>query len=121
MGQDKAVRHVANILKRLCIIYQVRSSHVITSVPKAYYSLQELRESENWAYKIRYCTKLVFGSPINYIRFDISEFSHDNADQRLVGTLSGYVGYDVGGELTNAIKQNPFLVVLFNEIEKANP
>ena len=51
----------------------------------------------------------------------MSEFSHDNADQRLVGAPPGYVGYDVGGELTNAIKQNPFSVVLFDEIEKANP
>lgn len=66
-------------------------------------------------------TELIFGSETNYIRFDMSEFNHEHSDQRLVGSPPGYVGYDVGGELTNSIKQNPFSVVLFDEIEKANP
>ena len=66
-------------------------------------------------------TNLLFGSETNYIRFDMSEFSKDHADQRLIGAPPGYVGYDMGGELTNAIKQNPFSVVLFDEIEKAHP
>ncbi len=66
-------------------------------------------------------TKLIFGSKTSYIRFDMSEFAHEQADQRLVGAPPGYVGYDVGGQLTNAIKQNPFSVLLFDEIEKAHP
>ena len=66
-------------------------------------------------------TELLFGSESNYIRFDMSEFSHEHADQRLIGAPPGYVGYDVGGELINKIKQNPFSVVLFDEIEKAHP
>ena len=66
-------------------------------------------------------TNLLFGSETNYIRFDMSEFSKDHSDQRLIGAPPGYVGYDMGGELTNAIKQNPFSVVLFDEIEKAHP
>ncbi len=66
-------------------------------------------------------TQLLFGSENSYIRFDMSEFSHDHSDQRLVGAPPGYVGYDLGGELTNAIKQNPFSVILFDEIEKAHP
>jgi ATP-dependent Clp protease ATP-binding subunit ClpA len=69
----------------------------------------------------RAITELIFGSPTHYIRFDMSEFGQDHANQRLVGAPPGYVGYDVGGELTNAIKQNPFSVVLFDEIEKAHP
>jgi ATP-dependent Clp protease ATP-binding subunit ClpA len=51
----------------------------------------------------------------------MSEFAHEHADQRLVGAPPGYVGYDVGGQLTNAVKQNPFSVLLFDEIEKAHP
>ena len=51
----------------------------------------------------------------------MSEFSAEHADQRLVGAPPGYVGYDVGGELTNAIREKPFSVVLFDEIEKAHP
>jgi len=66
-------------------------------------------------------TSLLFGDENAYIRFDMSEFSAEHADQRLIGAPPGYVGYDVGGELTNAIRERPFSVVLFDEIEKAHP
>lgn len=66
-------------------------------------------------------TSLLFGDESAYIRFDMSEFSAEHADQRLIGSPPGYVGYDVGGELTNAIREKPFSVVLFDEIEKAHP
>jgi len=66
-------------------------------------------------------TELIFGSESNYIRFDMSEFSKEHSDQRLIGAPPGYVGYDVGGELVNKVKENPFSVILFDEIEKANP
>lgn len=51
----------------------------------------------------------------------MSEFSAEHSDQRLIGAPPGYVGYDVGGELTNAVRERPFSVVLFDEIEKAHP
>lgn len=66
-------------------------------------------------------TSLLFGDETAYIRFDMSEFSAEHSDQRLIGAPPGYVGYDVGGELTNAIREKPFSVVLFDEIEKAHP
>ncbi|MBD2791935.1 AAA family ATPase [Xenorhabdus szentirmaii] len=66
-------------------------------------------------------TQLLFGDESAYIRFDMSEFSAEHADQRLIGAPPGYVGYDTGGELTNAIREKPFSVVLFDEIEKAHP
>ncbi|SKA28387.1 AAA family ATPase [Novilysobacter spongiicola] len=66
-------------------------------------------------------TSLLFGDDTAYIRFDMSEFSAEHSDQRLIGAPPGYVGYDVGGELTNAIREKPFSVVLFDEIEKAHP
>lgn len=66
-------------------------------------------------------TSLLFGDESAYIRFDMSEFSAEHADQRLIGAPPGYVGYDMGGELTNAIREKPFSVVLFDEIEKAHP
>jgi len=66
-------------------------------------------------------TSLLFGDDNAYIRFDMSEFSAEHSDQRLIGSPPGYVGYDVGGELTNAIREKPFSVVLFDEIEKAHP
>jgi hypothetical protein len=66
-------------------------------------------------------TSLLFGDESAYIRFDMSEFTAEHSDQRLIGAPPGYVGYDVGGELTNAVREKPFSVVLFDEIEKAHP
>lgn len=66
-------------------------------------------------------TSLLFGDESAYIRFDMSEFGAEHADQRLIGAPPGYLGYDAGGELTNAIREKPFSVVLFDEIEKAHP
>lgn len=66
-------------------------------------------------------TSLLFNDENAYIRFDMSEFSAEHADQRLLGAPPGYVGYDVGGELTNAVREKPFSVILFDEIEKAHP
>jgi ATP-dependent Clp protease ATP-binding subunit ClpA len=65
-------------------------------------------------------TELVFGSPENHVRFDMSEFNQSHSDQRLMGAPPGYVGYEVGGELTNAVRQRPFTLILFDEIEKAH-
>jgi ATP-dependent Clp protease ATP-binding subunit ClpA len=66
-------------------------------------------------------TELLFGDERAYIRFDMSEFNHEHADQRLIGSPPGYIGSDMGGELTNAIREKPFCVVLFDEIKKAHP
>ena len=66
-------------------------------------------------------TKLLFGDERAYIRFDMSEFASEHTEARLIGSPPGYVGYGSGGELTNAVRQRPFSVVLFDEIEKAHP
>ena len=66
-------------------------------------------------------THLVFGDENAYIRFDMSEFAEEHSGARLLGAPPGYVGYDAGGELTNAVRAKPFSVVLFDEIEKAHP
>lgn len=64
---------------------------------------------------------LVLGGDAQPLRFDMSEFRADQAHQRLIGAPPGYVGYDAGGELTNAVRANPVCVLLFDEIEKAHP
>src|SRR5688572_4650120 len=66
-------------------------------------------------------TQLVFGDERAYIRFDMSEFAEEHTGARLLGAPPGYIGYDAGGELTNAMRERPFAVVLFDEIEKAHP
>ena len=64
--------------------------------------------------------EFVFGDENACIRFDMSEYNHEQSDQRLVGAPPGYVGYEAGGQLTNAVKEKPFCVILFDEIEKAH-
>lgn len=64
--------------------------------------------------------QFLFGDEEACIRFDMSEYNHEHADQRLVGAPPGYVGFEEGGQLTNAVKKRPFSVLLFDEIEKAH-
>jgi ATP-dependent Clp protease ATP-binding subunit ClpB len=65
--------------------------------------------------------ELLFGDRNAYLRFDMSEFSSEHSEARLIGAPPGYVGFDSGGELTNGVREQPFRVVLFDEIEKAHP
>jgi len=65
--------------------------------------------------------ELLFGQEERLVRFDMSEYAAAHADQKLLGAPPGYVGYEEGGKLTNAIKAQPFSVLLFDEIEKAHP
>lgn len=62
----------------------------------------------------------LFGSEENVIRVDMSEFMEKHSVSRLIGSPPGYVGYDEGGQLTEKVKNNPFSVILFDEIEKAH-
>ena len=62
----------------------------------------------------------LFGDESACIRFDMSEYGQPHSDQKLMGAPPGYVGYEAGGQLTNAIQKNPFSIVLFDEIEKAH-
>ena len=120
IGQKNAINKVSDILKRAYFNLSGSQYSKNSNKPKGIMFFAgptgvgktELAKS---------VTELVFGSENNYIRFDMSEFSQENGNQRLVGAPPGYVGYETGGELTNAIKENPFTVILFDEIEKAHP
>lgn len=63
----------------------------------------------------------LFGDDSCCIRFDMSEYSQSHSDQKLLGAPPGYVGYEAGGQLTNAVRNSPFSILLFDEIEKAHP
>ncbi len=63
----------------------------------------------------------LFGSDDAMIRLDMSEFMESHTVSKLIGSPPGYVGYDEGGQLTEAVRRNPYTVVLFDEIEKAHP
>jgi len=115
-GQDRAVRHMLDIIMRAATGVGGgrggRPRGVAFLAGPTGVGKTELAKT---------ITELLFGDERAYIRFDMSEFSAEHADQRLIGAPPGYVGYDTGGELTNAIRQRPFSVVLFDEIEKAHP
>ncbi|MFD4315416.1 AAA family ATPase [Streptomyces sp. NPDC058548] len=66
-------------------------------------------------------SSLIFADESAYLRFDMSEFSSEHAGDRLIGAPPGYIGFEAGGELTNAVRQQPFRVILFDEMEKAHP
>ncbi|MBU7460778.1 MULTISPECIES: ATP-dependent Clp protease ATP-binding subunit [Lactiplantibacillus] len=63
----------------------------------------------------------MFGSEDNMIRIDMSEYMERYSTSRLIGSAPGYVGYDEGGQLTEKVRQKPYSVVLFDEVEKAHP
>ena len=63
----------------------------------------------------------LFDSEKNMIRIDMSEYMEKHSVSRLVGAPPGYVGYDEGGQLTEAVRRRPYSVILFDEIEKAHP
>ncbi|MCZ0900755.1 AAA family ATPase, partial [Microcoleus sp. HI-ES] len=62
-----------------------------------------------------------FGSEEAMIRLDMSEFMERHTVSKLIGSPPGYVGYDEGGQLTEAVRRRPYTVILFDEIEKAHP
>ena len=65
--------------------------------------------------------KYMFGSSDALIRIDMSEYMEKHSVSRLIGAPPGYVGYDEGGQLTEAVRRKPYSVVLFDEVEKAHP
>ncbi len=69
----------------------------------------------------RTLAEALFDSEDNMIRIDMSEYMEKHSVSRLVGAPPGYVGYDEGGQLTEAVRRRPYSVILFDEIEKAHP
>jgi len=65
-------------------------------------------------------SEFIFDTQENLIRFDLSEFSEKHSVSKLIGAAPGYVGYDEGGVLTEAVRRRPYSVILFDEVEKAH-
>ena len=65
--------------------------------------------------------QFMFDDEENIVRIDMSEYMEKQSVSRLIGSPPGYVGYDDGGQLTDAVRRKPYSVVLFDEMEKAHP
>jgi ATP-dependent Clp protease ATP-binding subunit ClpB len=120
LGQPQAIRKALDILKRSVMGLTAAHATAKSGRPRGVLFLAgptgvgktELAKA---------ITELVFHSSDAYKRFDMSEFQDPHTGQRLIGAPPGYIGHGGGGELTNWVRQQPFSLILFDEIEKAHP
>ena len=114
IGQDEAVEAVANALRRSRAGLQDpdRPIGVFLFLGPTGVGKTELA---------RALAQFMFDSQDAMVRIDMSEYMEKHSVSRLVGAPPGYVGYDEGGQLTEAVRRRPYSVVLLDEIEKANP
>ncbi len=114
IGQDAAVSAVARAIKRAraCIKDPNRPIGSFIFVGPTGVGKTELSKA---------LANVVFGDLDNLIRIDMSEYMDKNSVSKLVGAPPGYVGYEEAGQLTDRVRRKPYSVVLFDEIEKADP
>ena len=119
-GQDEAVERVVTMIIRAFLgLAGVQHSRHMTKPKGTLFFVGPTGVGKTELAKT--VAEFIFGDENNCIRFDMSEFSQEHADQRLIGAPPGYVGFEEGGQLTNAVAEKPFSVLLFDEIEKAHP
>jgi hypothetical protein len=119
-GQPQAIRQTMDILKRS--VTGLAGAHVGRSGSRPRGVLFFAGPTGVGKTELaKQVTAILFGDPSAYQRFDMSEFSAEHSEARLVGAPPGYIGHDAGGELVNAVRRRPFSVLLFDEVEKAHP
>jgi len=113
IGQDDAVSKIAKSIRRNRLGIKDPNKPIgsfiflgSTGVGKTYLAKQ--------------LAKQIFGSEENLIRIDMSEYQEKHTISRMIGSPSGYVGYEDGGQLTEQVKNKPYSVILFDEVEKAH-
>ncbi len=118
IGQDQAIDHVYDtIVKAFMGITGIHKSSSRAMPKGVFFFVGPTGVGKTELSKA--IASFLFGDENACIRFDMSEYSQQNSDQKLIGAPPGYVGFEEGGQLTNAIREKPFSVVLFDEIEKA--
>ena len=114
IGQDKAVNEISKAIRR--------SRVGIASPDKPIGSFIFLGPTGVGKTElVRTLAKEVYNNEEAFIKIDMSEFMEKHNVSRLIGATAGYVGYEDGGQLTEAVRRKPYSVVLFDEVEKAHP
>jgi ATP-dependent Clp protease ATP-binding subunit ClpB len=114
IGQDAALQHVANAIRR--------SRAGLSDPRRPIGSFIFLGPTGVGKTELaRALAEFLFDDEHNLVRLDMSEYMEKHAVARLIGAPPGYVGYEEGGQLTEAVRRRPYAVVLFDEIEKAHP
>ena len=114
IGQDQAVESLCKVIKR--------SRTGVSSAKKPIGSFMFIGPTGvGKTETVKALTEYYFGSEDNLVRIDMSEYQEKFTVSRLIGSPPGYVGYEEGGQLTEAIRRKPYSVILFDEIEKAHP
>ena len=114
IGQDKAIRAIARAIKRNKAGLSELNRPIGSFLFLGPTGVGKTESAKSLA-------KFLFDSQKNLIRIDMSEYMEKHSVSRLVGAPPGYVGYEEGGQLTEAVRRKPYSVVLFDEIEKAHP
>ena len=114
VGQDEALKAVARAIKR--------NKAGLSDASRPIGSFMFLGPTGVGKTEVaKTLAKFLFDSEKSLIRIDMSEYMEKHAASRLVGAPPGYVGYEEGGQLTEAVRRKPYSVILFDEIEKAHP
>jgi ATP-dependent Clp protease ATP-binding subunit ClpB len=114
VGQDEAIRAVSNAVRRARAGLQDPNRPIGSFI---FLGPTGVGKTE----LARALAEFLFDDENNLIRIDMSEYQERHTVARLIGAPPGYVGYDEGGQLTEAVRRKPYSVVLFDEIEKAHP
>ena len=114
VGQNEAIEAVANAIRR-----SAPASPTPSGPSAAFIFLGPTGVGKTET--ARALAEFLFDDEAAMVRIDMSEYMEKHAVARLIGAPPGYVGYDEGGQLTEAVRRRPYAVVLFDEIEKAHP
>ncbi len=114
IGQDEAVKSISKAVRRARVGIKDPNKPIGSFIFLGPTGVGKTELSKALA-------EVMFGNENNIIRIDMSEYMESHAVSRLIGSPPGYVGYEEGGQLTEAVRRNPYSIVLLDEIEKAHP